>query len=309
MQDIVYVALTTDDNYAQHTAVVVSSILKNSRKKIHFYIVHSGLTTENASNIRETALSLDVSGIDFIDIDFLKIDFAQFHISGHINIAAYFRLVLPNVLPEFLDKVIYLDTDLIVLDDLYKLWEFNLLSYPIAAVPDYGIMSSKKAIQNKSRFINILSGESYFNSGVLVINLKIWREFNYTEKLIQLIQTSKYQHHDQDALNQLFKNNWMQLPLNWNVIPPVFYLLPKLLINPRFRRTALEAKRNISILHYAGRNKPWQFKSYKGFNDKYYYYLSLTHFKHNNQIDKKKRYSIYRQLFKLFIAKLWIKIF
>ena len=107
-------------------------------------------------------------------------------------------------------------------------------------------------------------------------------------------------------------NNRDDIPLRANVIPPVFYLFSKILLNSKFRNAAVCAKAVPAIVHYAGRYKPWEFPKYSGFNDKYYLYLSNTDFSEVNMPQPSKNMqgkSICRQIIRLKIADLWLKIF
>ena len=96
--------------------------------------------------------------------------------------------------------------------------------------------------------------------------------------------------------------NWQEIPLKWDVIPPVFNLFTKILTKPDLRNKAIEAKLNPAIFHYAGGYKPWEYKVYKGFNEEYYKYLAMTEFRDSimPQFDKRrKNRSINRQIFRL----------
>ena len=100
----------------------------------------------------------------------------------------------------------------------------------------------------------------------------------------------------------------MALPLKWNVIPPVFNLFSKILLNGDLRKNAIAARKDKAILHYAGRYKPWEFDSHKGFNDAYYFYLHQTNFSDVKmpQLGKNmKGKSIIRQMVRLRIADFW----
>ena len=101
---------------------------------------------------------------------------------------------------------------------------------------------------------------------------------NYTKQILEIINNNQFPHHDQDALNKLFMHKWQALDLRWNIIPPVFNLFPKVLLNSRFRIIAIKARKNPGIIHYAGRYKPGEFTLHNGFNDKYYEYLQQTAF-------------------------------
>lgn len=308
MNEIINIVLCSDDNYAQHIAVVIASIMTKTKAKICFFVIDDNISEEKIQKLAQTAASFNAE-INFIKV--LEEKFSNVYLSGHVSKAAYFRLVLPEILPDNINKVMYLDVDLIVLDDIQKIWQCDLQQLPLAAIEDYGIMASGRLCKQKQQVISLPIGEKYFNSGVLLIDLQKWRQGNYTKKIIELINNNKFPHHDQDALNKIFMKKWKALDLRWNVIPPVFYLFNKVVFNKKFRSNAVKAKLDIGILHYAGSYKPWQFALHNGFNDKYYYYLSFTAFKNEKMPQPAKNMkgkSILRQLLRLKKANFLVKL-
>lgn len=311
MINFVNIVFSSDDNYAQHTAVAMASILLNTSNsaKIRFFIIDDGITDDKKSKIKGTAESLQ-STVEFITVKNKQL--MQGFVSGEISRACYFRIDIPNILPAEVTKVIYLDCDLLLYDDIQILWNTDIGDYPLAAVCDYGIMASKRLRRQKAKCIGLPYKADYFNSGVLIMNLDAWRKADYSGKVIEIVQKNKFPNHDQDALNKVFMNNWYVLPLRWNVIPPVFNLFMKILKSELLRKNAVEAKKNPAIFHYAGGYKAWEYKLYQGFNDQYYKYLAYTDFKDAvmPQPDKRrKNRSIKRQLIRLKIADVLAKIF
>ena len=308
MNNVINIVLSSDNNYAQHIAVVIASIMAKTKEKLCFYVINDNISKDKIEKLKNTADTFKAK-IEFISVPEDK--FSNVYLSGHVSKAAYFRLALTDILPNDIEKVIYLDVDLLVFDDIKKIWQIDLKNLPLAAVPDYGIMASERLCKQKQQVIGLSVGEKYFNSGVLIVNLKEWRKENYTKQILEIINNNKFPHHDQDALNKLFIHKWKEIELRWNVIPPVFYLFNKVMFNKKMRNSALEAKSNIAILHYAGSYKPWQFKMYNGFNDKYYYYLALTAFKNETMpqpAESMEGKSIIRQLLRLKKADFLSKI-
>lgn len=299
------IALASDNNYAQHVAVVMESIIENTRTKerLRFFLLSDGITSDKIDGLQKT---LAHTGAELVVCDLSAYKgFEKLYTSGHISKAAYFRLDMANILPADVQKVIYLDVDLLVFKDIAVLWNFDMQGKPLAAVADYGIMASKRLMQQKHDVIGLPLNKNYFNSGVVVMDLKQWREYDYSRKVIELAATGNFPHHDQDALNKLFMNNWQELPLYWNVIPPIFDLLPKVLFNNKFRVKAIEARNNVAILHYAGRYKPWEFAFRNGFNDRYYNYLKNTAFADEQMPKPGKNMqgkSLTRQMLRIYLA-------
>lgn len=304
------IVLAADNNYAQHACVAIVSILKNTlyRKDVNFFILSDSINDINKDKIKTTVVNFGAR-INFINI--YDDMFDHVYISGHISKAAYFRLLIDEFLPLEVTKVIYLDVDLLVCKDIIKLWNYDMKTMPIAAVNDYGIISSSRLCKQKEQVIGLQVGKPYFNSGVLVLDLQQWREKKYGKMVVDLIRKQKFPHHDQDVLNKIFMDKWVELPLEWNVIPPVFNLFMKVLLNNKLREKAVNARCDPAILHFAGRYKPWEFVKTVGFNDKYYEYLSLSEFANvempqpSNNMDGK---SIFRQQIRFKLASLWSRI-
>lgn len=309
MKNYINIVFAADDNYAQHTCVAMISILINTqqRERLRFFLL-----SDNISDVkkRKISASIDKFGAVVSFIDVVDDSFNQFYTSGHISRAAYFRLMIAELLPQEVKKVIYLDVDLLVYKDIIKLWNYDLRQRPIAAVTDYGIMASARLCGQKNEVIG-LQGRMYFNSGVLILDLVQWREKKYGTSIIDLVRKQKFPHHDQDALNKIFMDKWTMLPLAWNVIPPVFNLFAKILLRKQLRNYAIAAKKDPAIFHFAGRYKPWEFVKTKGFNDKYYEYLSLSEFSNvymPQPSSNMKGKSIFRQQLRLKLADLWSSI-
>ena len=308
MNETINIVLCSDDNYAQHIAVVMASVIANTKAQVCFFVISDNISQEKIIKLKNTADKFNTV-IEFIDVPEEK--FTNVYLSGHVSKAAYFRLALADILPVGIEKVIYLDVDLLVYDDINKLWQYNLKTFPLGAVKDFGIMASGRLCKQKAEVIGLPENEAYFNSGVLLINLKQWREKNYTAQILEVINKNSFPHHDQDALNKIFMKNWLQIDLRWNIIPPVFNLFIKILLNHTFRNEAIQAKRNTGIIHYAGRYKPWEFILYKGFNDMYYKYLRQTAFADEKMPQPGKNMkgkSIFRQILRLKRADLLVKI-
>lgn len=311
MDNKINIVFASDDNYAQHTAVAMASVLVNTKvpQKIQFYLIDDEIQQKNKEKITKTVQNLG-GNIEFIKIKNSKLE--DCYVSGELSRASYFRLDIANILGESIEKIIYLDCDLLVYDNIEKMWQLDMGGKPVAATCDLGIMASARVRKQKNKFIGLPFDAPYFNAGVLMMDLKKWRDGNYAEAIIALATQNKYPNHDQDALNKFFMNNWQEIPLRWDVIPPVFNLFLKIVTKPDLRKKAIEAKLNPAIFHYAGGYKPWEYEIHNGFNEKYYEYLKLTEYKDAKmpQFDKRrKNRSIKRQMLRLKMGNMWAKIF
>lgn len=251
------IALASDNNYAQHLGITIISILENSGnpENVNFHILENGINQENIENIKSIAKKYNCK------LSFYKIDQSQtqnFPEIDYLTKAAYLRLFLPNIIPQEINKILYLDCDLVVLKDIRYLYEIDLKNKPLAAVKD---VKSQEIIR-----IYFYHGlKSYFNSGVMLIDLGVWRKQNVTEKSIEFINkhAKELTTADQDVLNCLFKDDWLELPKIYNTDPK------------HEAANSLPAK-DTAILHYSDKIKPWSYL-YFGKNKKYYFkYLALS---------------------------------
>lgn len=214
-----------DERYVPHTATMLCSLLEfNANSKIH--ILHDSaagsellklksFAQENGSEVTLYPMSPD----HFHD---LRVDW--------LSPAAYYRLLAVRVLPQALTKVLYLNSDIIVRRSLAKLWDTDLDGYGLAAVKDLAQPL----------------GVTKFNSGVMLLNLDYWRRNKVGEQAIAFARDNpeKVVLHDQDALNAILVDRWVQLAATWNY---------QLYQSESGMRPLLDA----AIVHYSGFVKPW----------------------------------------------------
>lgn len=293
---VVSIALALDENYAPHTAAVIASIFENSKERnINIFL----LTDNLGDSSKERLISL-VKGYGG-NLYIIEGNAEEFYTSAHLSKAAYLRLKIPELLPQNISRVIYLDADLLLKSDVSELFNIDLNNKPLGAVIDLGIMTSVRSMREKCETFGF-KVERYFNSGVLLMDLTKWRENDYTNQLLNLVKTHNYRHHDQDALNILFYSDWHEIPLEFNIIPPVFEMPFKVLFSS-YRKAAAQALNNVKIIHYAGGHKPWHYNKTLMLNDYYYEMLAKTPFAVN--VENERTFRKFRELFRI----LWGRFF
>ena len=188
--------------------------------------------------------------------------------NGHFPPEAAFALLLPELLPQSLDKILFLDADLLVLGDLSQLWELSLNQCALAAVQDPAIpfCNSPRGVKNRAQF-GIPEGAPYFNAGVMSIQLDQWRKRDIANRafayLLQVGRNTDFLH--QEALNAVLWNDWLRLDPCWNV--------PGGLAG-RFHTQASCECGQPAIVHFAGRFKPWRIPVGGSFYPQYRAFLS-----------------------------------
>lgn len=270
------IVLCSDDAFAQHGAVAMLSVVQSARdpSKIDFYYIDGGLSEISKEKIRKTLA--DFAG----NLYFLEANLSQFqdaYTSHYYSVATYYRLLLPQILPEEVTRCLYMDCDMVVDGDVEELWNTDLCGAPVGAVLDLGVVLSLRRITRKEKVLGDL-GEKYFNAGLLLIDLTAWRRSQYAKQAIDLATSHKYESHDQDALNAVFARNWHQLSFRWNKMPAVWGFHMKLLMHCFAYKEAIQARFQKGITHYASRHKPWECREISFFNQKYYDVLRKTPF-------------------------------
>lgn len=247
------VVINTDNNYVQHCMAMLQSLYyQNKNHKISLHVL-----TYNLDNINKHYLS-EITARYNNDIFFYRIneeilDGVQFRKNRPLSKAAYYRLLLSSTLPQNIEKVLYLDCDMIVMGDVSELFELEINNYALAATLDDFPYSNQHRLQ-----LHMDMMERTFCSGMMLVNLKYWRE-NNCEPLLLEYATKRIRKeiylHDQDVLNYVFKSQWFMLPPKWNknagqLKPLANYWYKSFDIN--------EYLYNPKIIHYAAiGKKPW----------------------------------------------------
>ncbi|WP_193766968.1 glycosyltransferase family 8 protein [Lysinibacillus parviboronicapiens] len=263
----IYLAVAFEREYIQHFTVLLNSLIENNRSlnTYEIYILHSDLTKEDFELLN---LFKD-EYIYFNFFDMTIFDFSNVFISGHISKETYYRILLAEIIPPNIDKVLYLDCDIVINEDLEEIWNFELNGYSAAGVIDFNGHHRKIELE-------IPDAYKYINAGVLLINLYYWREKNVENEILQFINnnTEKLMYWDQDAINAVLYHSLRILPYKWNVQNSSFT------INNVSGELA-EAKISPAIIHFTGSVKPWHISCSNPFQNLYYKYLDLEIFSAN----------------------------
>lgn len=273
------VILSTDNNYVQHCAVTMMSILENNTD-VKIFLLTEGLTKENEFILYKLVKDKNaVLNILKVDSSFLRKVPMPKHLA-HISIATYYRLFVASLLPPEVDKIIYLDCDLIVRKDLSELYNINIENYSLAAV----YQDDPLLLTTEMERLNIPKDKGYFNAGVLLINLDYWRKNNIEDKLLNYIKDNydNIVYHDQDTLNGLLYDHVYMLPCKWNMLTAYFCETVNCFTSSKcviYRNEILSGSgADPAVVHYVGAIKPWHWESVHPFKNDYYFYLDMTSF-------------------------------
>lgn len=267
------ICLITDETYLFPTTVTIKSLFDNAHRNTFYNVVV--IVTENISNkakdmfkelnCKNGSIKVLISPIVnmYNDVSMGK---------RHVSTAALYKFNLPEILNDF-DKALYIDSDIVIQKDLSKLLSIDLSDNYVAAVESF---SAPQYIDNLYENLNI---KYYFNSGVMLLNLKLMRENDITEKLIDYKLNGWNHFMDQDALNAVFGNKVVLLSPYYNLqftsvcrfsAKELCKLYDVPIVN-RWGNLCLDSY----ILHYNSKEKPWKYDNVWQSDVWRYYYNKL----------------------------------
>jgi len=254
-QEPIYVVCSSNDLFALMLFTFLVSLGKNHKtgEPLICLIISQGISAENKERIAY-AINQEIIELQWVEIDLESYKNIHPQAEEAELTANYARLLIPDLLPDQVKKVIYMDIDTLVLGEISELWNLSLEGYALGAVHDWnGVVNDALLIPNYEE-LGFSDGGKYFNSGVLLIDLERWREEKIAYQLIQctIVNKDYVQYDDQYAFNVVFHKQWKELPKSWNflqVYPPE----PK-----------------INLIHYLGRQKP-TLKMSKGYYHHFFY--------------------------------------
>jgi lipopolysaccharide biosynthesis glycosyltransferase len=262
----------SDEKFVQHLLIAIHSLRHhNKNEELVIYILDGGISIDSKK------LLSDFSKTEGFELNFIEVDFSLydgFLVNGHISRATYYRISIPELLPLSCNKVLYLDCDTIVNKNIRELWNRDLEGNAVAAVPE---------VDNYRNVEMGLGNTKTFNAGVLLLDLSKWRKEGLSKKVLNFIKENphKIKYHDQDALNFILLNDWLELPIRWNLTSPFISRNHEILDE--------EMKRQINepaIIHFSASFKPWHYQLRHPYKYLYTEYLKKSPFRNYRPPDK-----------------------
>ena len=271
MMDTIHIACSTDDNYAALCGIMLCSLMENNKNnKLHIHILGNDLSEDNRKKLSNQACNYGVP-CTFHSVDESKLNNCQYRTKVHkLSKAAYYRILLASTLTE-VERVIYLDCDMVILKDLSDVYNENIDGFGVAAVRDYDMLK----IPDHYNQIGLNNEDYYFNSGFMLINLNYWRKHDSESALVSFATKPRHVYfHDQDALNFVFKRNWKILEPKWNRYNIFNINVDNLFDNIDSMNAFFD---NPCVIHYPGRYfKPWFRTWFIPYKHEWQYYKSLS---------------------------------
>lgn len=272
MQDILDCVFITDEGYIIPTITALTSLNENLRslERCAIHVIAIDLTEASLAD-------LDRVAEHYRNIIVHKVDsgaqFQGLENSSHVSTAALFKFKLPELLAD-LDKVLYLDGDILIAQDIYESFKgIELGEHYVASVKDINVMKKRK--RNPLEKLGA-KYNSYFNSGVMLLNLKKMRENGLTEAMVDFKKNQKSAYMDQDAFNFCFGGNAIFLPPAFNYLTFGFNGFSAEELNDFYGVSNFFGTRklhdDVVIYHFASKWKPWNvwLLRYTSMYQKYY---------------------------------------
>lgn len=297
MIEPISIVLASDNHYAVLIAALIKSIEHNHKtsERLDFYIIDDGVSAKNRKKIQD---SIDPAITRLIWRESATIIPPAIQLpadSTSFPFTAYLRIFAPYVVPEQLTKVLYLDVDMLVLEDISTLWHIDLAGKLFAAVQDIQkvVSCSWGGIPNYKE-LGMDADTKYFNSGLLLIDAKKWRDADITNQVISCLHEHLQfvNYADQYGLNVVLVDQWLELDPCWNWFATFEHERPYIIhfldIKPIFKN----------------------YKSNKAFQLLFYKYLNLTEWKNYKPISGNNRVvrKVYNKLKKMSMRYLNVRV-
>lgn len=241
---IIPIFFAVDDKYIPFLAVALKSLIENSSKENKYLIkvLYTNVSEENKKEIMK--YEQENVEIEFVSVnDYVKEIKDKLYTRDYFTNATYYRMFIPDLFPQF-DKVLYLDSDIVVLHNIADLYNIDIGTNLVAGIPDGAVQTIPVFQEYVEKVVGVADYNNYFNAGILLMNLEELRKFNFREKFLYLLETIKFSvAQDQDYLNKLCKGRVTLVEKEWNSMP-----MPDLNIK----------EENLKLIHYNLNAKPWR---------------------------------------------------
>jgi lipopolysaccharide biosynthesis glycosyltransferase len=240
--------MAVDRKFGVPLAVALTSLAEaHPPGSCNVTVLDGGLPTETRARIEADLRGR--LGLEWIAVD--EDALLGMHFPAWLSKATLYRLLLPQLLPE-LDRTIYLDADTVVLEPLTPLWEMELGDHAVAAARDAGV---PWAAGTNWRDLGIPPETPYFNGGLLVIPLDLWRREQIAEAATELLRRAAPRWADQCALNCVTAGRWLEIPKRWNL--QTSDIEGRGAAWALWRAQVEEAVADPAVIHYSEPAKPW----------------------------------------------------
>lgn len=269
--DSINILCATDNDYVPYCGIMLTSLFENNKEaKIYVYLMTETISDSNWARLQELTRKYS-QNISPIIIDSRKLKDCPMHDDDYVSLATYYRLLAPQLLPQEIDKILYLDCDMIIDQSIESLYNTDIENYALAAALDEDYMN-----EGKYQRLEYTFEKKYFNAGVLLINLKYWRDYKVMQRCFEYIKGNacKLIFHDQDTLNAVLNKEVKLLSVKYNLQTAM--LCRNTSLNTDTKLEIEKYKYQPTIIHYTGASKPWQKGSLHPYTKRFLRYKQLS---------------------------------
>ncbi len=269
------IVICTDTNYIMPCGILFYSICKNNQ--MHDIVFHA-VIDESVTDVDKESLNKTVNQFNMI-VEYHMVDghlfdsFPNLGTGVYVSKATYYRLYLTEILPKSIDKVLYLDCDMIVRKDIAPLWNIDISNVAVGVSADG--WESKIQMYNRLQYPYI---KGYFNAGMLLINLRYWREKDVLGRCLHFIKNhfKRIVSHDQDVLNYVLQDEKISVGITYNFLENYLYKSDVALYDYWKYKTEIDTVKNDpAIIHFVA-SKPWNKNCRNPYKDIFLQYKSET---------------------------------
>jgi len=258
------VLCATDDKYAPYCGIMLTSLFECNKdcRFIVFVFVDGCFSEANHKKFKKLEQRYDCE-VNLVTIDDRLLEKCpvnkQRNVGNHewVSKPTYYRLLSSEILPEEIQKVIYLDCDIAVVGDIKPLWNTDISGKAMAGVVDCD--------EEKNRIrLGLPSQYTYVNAGMALYNLEYWRQHSISTRFFEFIREHEEELllMDQDVVNGVLCDKMILVSERYNFQVAFFVKRFWKSYPEDFRQRLLKENKEISIVHYVGEMKPWDFKYY-----------------------------------------------
>lgn len=241
---------SSDNNYVAYCGIMLTSLVENNRgNEIVVYLLTDGLDDKEVQKFHAFEKKYNTT-VNIVTVRKESFKHCPVREGDHVSLTAYYRIVCADLLPEDLHKIIYLDCDIMVKCDLHSLWNYDITGKAMGVVVDGWHIANEQRLDFELK--------TYFNSGVLLINLDFFRDndialkcLNYINDYPEIIKL-----HDQDALNIICHDDLLYLPLRYNM-QTAFLRVNKTFDDSMCDEINTSLSDGDMIVHFDAFPKPW----------------------------------------------------
>ncbi len=246
-----------------------SLLLNNPGESFRVWLLHSAIAQEDLQELEEFC---NAQGVPF---SALRVDRAVFRdapISRQYPQEMYYRLLAPQLLPDSVKRVLYLDSDILAINPVRPLWEMDLRGCAFAAASHSGVLD----VMNGVNRLRLKTDHDYYNSGVMLMDLDAARKIVRAEDIFDCVRehAAELLLPDQDVFNYLYGKATLPLPDEiWNYDARYYHAY---LIRSEGVCQMDWVMQNTVFLHFCGKRKPWSRPYSNRFSALYKHYMQLT---------------------------------